>query len=106
MEDIKIRKVCLDCVRKHLSQANILLEEFATGDYPIHFWYAIGHMAEAESECMEKYTELAALIRAERLVMLETDGYFTDFEHLIKSANELAELEKKEETEIKEDKNE
>jgi hypothetical protein len=61
-------------------------------------------MAEAESECMGKYPELAALIRAERLVMLETDGYFTDFDHLIIAANELAELEEKEktETEIKE----
>ena len=64
----------------------------------MHFWYAIGHMAEAESECMGKYPELAALIRAERLVMLETDGYFTDFDHLIIAANDLAELEKKEDS--------
>jgi len=86
-----MRPVCLDCVRKHLAQASILLEEYATGDYDVHFWYAMGHMAEAESESMSEYPELAALIRIERVRMIDTEGYFTDFEPLIDMASKFAE---------------
>jgi len=74
-----------------LAQASILLEEYATGDYDVHFWYAIGHMAEAESESIAEYPELAALVRIERIKMMENEGYFTDFEPLIEMASKLAE---------------
>jgi hypothetical protein len=90
-----------DCCRKHLSQASILLEEYATGDYDVHFWYAIGHMAEAESESIAEYPEFAALVRAERIKMIETEGYFTDFEYLIEMASQLAEREIDEKKETK-----
>ena len=86
-----MRPTCLDCARKHLAQASILLEEYATGDYDVHFWYAMGHMAEAESEVMATYPELAILVRAERVKMIDNDGYFTDFEYLIETASKLAE---------------
>ena len=92
-----MRPVCLDCVRKHLGQAHVLLDEYATGDYDVHFWYAVGHMAEAESECIAGYPELAALIRAERIKMIENENYYTDFEPLIEMANKLAEGEINEE---------
>lgn len=67
-----------------------MLEEYATGDYDVHFWYAVGHMAEAESECMGKYPELASAIREERIAMIDNNEYFTDFEPLIQAATILS----------------
>ena len=98
-----MRPTCLDCARKHLSQASILLEEYATGDYDVHFWYAMGHMAEAESEVMADYPELAALIRIERVKMIDNEGYFTDFEPLIEMASKFAEGEIDARTEAEEE---
>jgi len=85
-----MRESCLNCVRKHLStarvfsillkrkdytldilrelgQAKILLEEFSTGDYDMHFWYALGHMSVAEEIAlrMDKI-DLFSFIREER----------------------------------------
>jgi len=57
-----MRKTCLDCVRKHLAQAMILQEESLLG-YPQHKWLAIGHLAEASSECVSRFPELANRIR-------------------------------------------
>lgn len=61
------RKTCLSCTLKHLGQAVVLLGEAEKG-YPMHKYIAIGHMAEAEDECVEKYPELANEIRAVRLL--------------------------------------
>jgi len=51
----------------------------------------MGHMAEAESESIADYPELAALVRLERIKMMDNEGYFTDFEPLIEMASKLAE---------------
>ena len=48
-------------------------------------------MAEAESESIAEYPELAALVRLERIKMMDNEGYFTDFEPLIEMASKLAE---------------
>ena len=61
-----VRLSCLDCVRKHISQAIVLLCEVA---YPLHQWLAIGHLAEAEAEC-GSYNELRDSIRATRLLVM------------------------------------
>lgn len=34
--------------------------------YPQHAWIAVGHMAEAEDELLEKYEDMAHTIRDER----------------------------------------
>jgi len=60
-----MRKTCIDCVRKHLAQAIVLLDE-AKGRYPSHFWLAIGHIAEAEAESMELYKDFALKLRTTR----------------------------------------
>lgn len=60
---------CLDCVRKHLSQASILMDESALG-YPHHKWFAVGHLAEAESECRREHLEFAKEIRKCRLAIM------------------------------------
>ena len=64
------RKYCEDCTRKHLGQAEILMEEAELG-YPLHAWIAISHMAEAEAEIMKGHPEMAQIIRAERLNYIE-----------------------------------
>lgn len=66
------RGSCLFCVRKHLAQASILLDESRLG-YPFHRWYAIGHLAEAESESLYDYPDLAKDIREIRLKVMHPE---------------------------------
>ena len=56
------RPTCLNCVRKHIGQAIVLLGESLLG-YPAHRWIAVGHLGEASEECVERYPELAMKIR-------------------------------------------
>jgi len=44
-----MRKHCLDCVIKHLSQAQVTYIESRMG-YPSHIYLTIGHLAEASEE--------------------------------------------------------
>lgn len=83
------RKSCLDCVRKHLAQAAVLMEEAAQG-YPEHRWLAVGHLAEASAESVVDYPELAAEIRKHRLAYMEDKNYKIPVVDLIKKASDLA----------------
>jgi hypothetical protein len=62
-----MRKFCIYCIRKHLAQASVLLDEIT---YPHHRWLAVGHLAEAESECMEKILEFVDEIRKMRIAIM------------------------------------
>lgn len=73
--------ICIECAIKHLAQAYVLLKESKLG-YPIHKYYAIGHMAEAENELVEKYTHIAEHIREARKLLF-TESVTPDFESLI-----------------------
>jgi len=55
----------MDCVMKHLGQACVL--EIEAINYPIHKFLCIGHLAEAEAECMDKHPDFAAMIRDARI---------------------------------------
>lgn len=81
-----MRETCLDCTRKHLAQALILLTESKLG-HPEHKWLAVGHLAEAEAESVEKYPEYANSIRTERLRITDDEKF--DILKLIKQATEL-----------------
>lgn len=81
-----MRRSCLNCVRKHLGQASVLLGEVGLG-YPEHFWLAIGHMAEAEAESLYEYPELANVIREHRISIIDDHGHFIDFIELIEMAS-------------------
>jgi len=51
-----------------------LLDETHLG-YPHHRWLAVGHLAEAESECLGLFPALASEIRACRLIVMQShDG--------------------------------
>ena len=77
------RDFCPRCAIKHLAQARAILKERDKG-YPHHVWYAIGHMAEAEDEIVERMPGEADAIRASRLA-LERDlkHGLVDFEGLM-----------------------
>ena len=65
-----MRTSCLKCIRKHLAQASILMDESHLG-YPHHKWFAVGHLAEAESEALLDYPKLALEIREMRVRIIE-----------------------------------
>ena len=67
-----MRVSCLNCARKHLACATILMTESVLG-YPDHKWLAIGHMAQAEAELVKDYLHLALMVREARKVY-EDDG--------------------------------
>lgn len=56
-----MREKCWECTRKHIGQAAVLLDEV---EYPHHKILAIGHLAEAESECPNE--DLRKMIREYR----------------------------------------
>jgi hypothetical protein len=74
------RPNCVDCTRKHLSQAIVLMDEAYNG-YSVHRWLAMGHLAEAESEIRVFDLELSKRIRKVRLEIQE--GKDPDILHFI-----------------------
>lgn len=70
-----VRPSCLDCCRKHLGQAVILLQESEFAEYGHHFWLGIGHLAEAESESLSSYPGFAKQLRDIRLAMMADRDY-------------------------------
>ena len=68
-----VRDGCMDCVKKHLAQAIILMQEVLQGyseDPHMHKWLAIGHLAEAADEALADNPELANEIRNLRLKVM------------------------------------
>lgn len=90
-----MRKTCLDCVRKHLGTAYVLLGEYADDPvkYLTHFWYAVGHLEEATRECWATYPQAATAIRNVRLELMHNDDFWPDFDILIKLICKLADEE-------------
>jgi hypothetical protein len=87
-----MRESCFDCVRKHLGQASVLLDEVHLG-YPHHRWLCVGHLAEAESEILNVHPEFAAKIRACRLIVMKShkSSHKACIESLIREACIIAE---------------
>lgn len=80
---------CLDCVRKHLSQAAVLMDEARQG-YPEHVWLAIGNLAEAARESAVRYPLLAAKIRDQRHKLQKNPKHLVPFFALIEEASKYA----------------
>ena len=89
-----MRESCLHCVIKHLSQAIILNIESELG-YPLHKFLAAGHLAEAESESINQFPELAHDIRNLRLALTDKANTLNGKEllSLLAKADQLAALE-------------
>jgi hypothetical protein len=82
-----MRESCIDCVRKHIAQALILLTESKLG-HPEYKWLAVGHLAEAEAESVLEFEGFANKVRTVRLSIIE-DDYEIDLLKLIREAGEL-----------------
>ena len=87
-----MRPSCLNCSRKHLAQAEILLHESKQG-YPEHFWLCMGHLAEAADELLTDYPQLAEQVRNERKLLEEDDDYQIPIVDLIMAVSAVAEEE-------------
>lgn len=87
---MELRKLCLNCTLKHLSQAFVLLTETVKG-YPEHKWIALGHLAEAEDECIASYPETAARIREIRLSLQNDEISDYNIEGLIREVSKIKE---------------
>jgi len=83
------RKTCLDCTRKHVSQAAVLMEEALQG-YPDHRWLAVGHLAEASAECLDQYPALAKELRDHRVAYMADPNYKVPVVALLNKASALA----------------
>lgn len=83
-----MRVSCLNCARKHLAQASILMMEAKQG-YPVHFWFAMGHLAEAADELVQDYPKLANEIREHRKIYEENADYPIPIEELIEQINKI-----------------
>jgi hypothetical protein len=80
------REPCPMCTLKHLSQAIVLMNESITG-YPIHRWYAVGHIAEAEAESPTQ--EMANRIRMIRLDVMDDLDFIPDFTEIVTELDSL-----------------
>ena len=66
----------------------VLVHESKQG-YPIHKWYAVGHLAEASDELLAEYPDAAAAVRSERLKYMKDENYRIDYAKLIESVSAL-----------------
>jgi len=79
-EPKKQRMGCVACMKKHISQAIILMKECLQGyQHQEHGWLAIGHLAEASDEIVSVDDKLANKIRDIRIniVNQESTGLIT-----------------------------
>ncbi len=93
------RKSCFACVRKHIAQASVLMDESKLG-YPFYRWYAIGHLAEAESEARGENQAFAEEIRKTRLDLMDKNiepAFDMLLIHACKIAGDLPDLQFNEE---------
>jgi len=77
-----LRSSCLDCSRKHIGEAEVLLREARMG-YPLHAWYAVAHLSQAEAELLNDYPEMAHKVRTERINLIDNLEYSIDEEELV-----------------------
>jgi len=83
-----MRNSCVECVVKHIGQAAALMGEIRLG-YEHHWVYAIGHLAEAESEAVNEFPDIARQIRNWRIDYMNGDNPDLDVlvEHIYKWRN-------------------
>lgn len=76
-----MRKPCIQCFRKHMGNAAVLLEELYDGYQYRSF--VIGHLDQAAQEIRGFSSELAKLVRAHRVQLQNSDfDYDIPFEEI------------------------
>lgn len=76
-----MRQHCLQCFRKHIGNAAVLLEEYYDG-YHSYAHMIVGHLDQAAQEIRELYPELATLVRAHRIWLQNDWRHSIPFEAL------------------------
>ena len=76
------RDACILCALKHIAQARVLALETKKG-YVEHYWYAMGHLGEAEDELIKEFPDLVELIRVERKNWEHDPFSIPDWKHLV-----------------------
>ncbi len=71
------RVSCLNCSRKHVAAAEVLMAESLLG-YPLHAWLSVGHLEQAEEELLSDYPEAAEHVRQERVAYIDGLVYSVD----------------------------
>lgn len=96
-----MRESCMDCVRKHLGEAEGYFDE--AEDYPHHLWLGVGQLRHAASEARKVAPEFARRIRktARAIVRYRDDRAGETIDALIIEATRIA----GEEVEYSEDNN-
>ena len=74
---------CINCVRKHLSQAMVIHEEEVPLGYAPHIHRVVGHLAEASREALPRYRELAQILRDHRLLVMDDPAYLPPYGALL-----------------------
>ena len=87
-----MRLSCLMCAMKHVTQAAILTMEARQG-YPLHRWWALGHLAEASDELVADYEELANEIREYRKQYEDAEDVQLPYNEIIAELAQLIEKE-------------
>jgi hypothetical protein len=86
------RHNCLDCYRKHVAQAQVLLWESLKG-YPLHVWIAVAHLEEAAEESDAEHPDLAMLARAQAAALeLAHSAAGIDLTPLLRVATDKAQV--------------
>ena len=75
------RETCLSCSMKHIAQSRALSLELCQG-YPHHYFWALGHLAEAADECVQEYPWVAQRIREIRLAWTDDAARYPDWKYL------------------------
>jgi hypothetical protein len=73
-----MRQPCLQCLRKHLGNAAVLIEEVLDG-YPYQYM-VVGHLDQAAQEIRAYSPDLALVIRAHRIKWQQDPMYDIPFE--------------------------
>lgn len=74
---------CLNCLYKHLAQAQIIHEEECTNGYPRHIHRVIGHLAEASREIVAHNADLAMELRSQRIRVMDDPRYMPPYDELL-----------------------
>lgn len=75
-----MRQPCLQCFRKHIGNASVLIEEVLDG-YPYKH-LVVGHLDQAAQEIRKYSRELAHVVRAHRIKWQQDEKYDIPFEAL------------------------
>lgn len=80
------------CAVKHIAQARVLIIEANKG-YPQHYFFCLGHLAEAEDELVTDHPALCSMVRGVRKMLENNKDTKVDWSWLVLTIAERGEQE-------------